>query len=134
MHVYIALSQVIGAGPTGVEFTGELTDLIGNDVPRLFPELIGFINLTVVSSGKVLPMFEEVSDPDERFLPSTLLMHAATAVVAVAFHPLVVQKALRPRCRAIATLTRLEKVDGMRTIGTWVGSMPLLDKCPMGGR
>ncbi|CAM9618636.1 unnamed protein product, partial [Hapterophycus canaliculatus] len=51
---------VIGAGPTGVEFTGELTDLIGNDVPRLFPELIGFINLTVVSSGKVLPMFEEV--------------------------------------------------------------------------
>eukprot|EP00752_Nemacystus_decipiens_P005671 g5132.t1 len=51
---------VIGAGPTGVEFTGELTDLIGNDVPRLFPELIGLINLTVVSSGKVLPMFEEV--------------------------------------------------------------------------
>lgn len=53
-------TQVIGAGPTGVEFTGELTDLIGNDVPRLFPELIGLINLTVVSSGKVLPMFEEV--------------------------------------------------------------------------
>ncbi|CBN78336.1 NADH dehydrogenase (ubiquinone) [Ectocarpus siliculosus] len=51
---------VIGAGPTGVEFTGELTDLIGNDVPRLFPELVGLINLTVVSSGKVLPMFEEV--------------------------------------------------------------------------
>lgn len=44
-----------------MEFTGELTDLIGNDVPRLFPELIGLINLTVVSSGKVLPMFEEVS-------------------------------------------------------------------------
>lgn len=53
-------TQVIGAGPTGVEFTGELTDLIGNDVPRLFPELVGLINLTVVSSGKVLPMFEEV--------------------------------------------------------------------------
>ncbi|CAM9719719.1 unnamed protein product [Ectocarpus sp. 12 AP-2014] len=51
---------VIGAGPTGVEFTGELTDLIGNDVPRLFPELVGLITLTVVSSGKVLPMFEEV--------------------------------------------------------------------------
>ena len=43
-----------------MEFTGELTDLIGNDVPRLFPELVGLINLTVVSSGKVLPMFEEV--------------------------------------------------------------------------
>lgn len=54
-------TKVIGAGPTGVEFTGELTDLIAKDVPRLFPELIGIINLTVVSSGKVLPMFEEVS-------------------------------------------------------------------------
>lgn len=43
-----------------MEFTGELTDLIGNDVPRLFPELIGLINLTVVSSGNVLPMFEKV--------------------------------------------------------------------------
>lgn len=69
-HVHVGLNyrlgparpftQVIGAGPTGVEFTGELTDLIGNDVPRLFPELVGLINLTVVSSGKVLPMFEEV--------------------------------------------------------------------------
>lgn len=53
--------QVIGAGPTGVEFTGELTDLIGTDVPRLFPELIGFISVTVVSAGNmVLPMFETV--------------------------------------------------------------------------
>ncbi|CAM9093564.1 unnamed protein product [Ascophyllum nodosum] len=51
---------VIGAGPTGVEFTGELTDLIGNDVPRLFPELLGLISVTVVSAGKVLPMFDKV--------------------------------------------------------------------------
>lgn len=56
-----------------MEFTGELTDLIGNDVPRLFPELIGFINLTVVSSGKVLPMFEEVRALDKIFLASVLL-------------------------------------------------------------
>lgn len=60
LNLMLRNTQVIGAGPTGVEFTGELTDLIGNDVPRLFPELIGLINLTVVSSGKVLPMFEEV--------------------------------------------------------------------------
>lgn len=53
-------TQVIGAGPTGVEFTGELTDLIGNDVPRLFPELVGLISLTVVSSEGVLPMFDKV--------------------------------------------------------------------------
>lgn len=51
---------MIGAGPTGVEFTGELTDLIGTDVPRLFPELVGMISVTVVSAGKVLPMFDEV--------------------------------------------------------------------------
>lgn len=51
---------MIGAGPTGIEFTGELTDLIGSDVPRLFPELVGLISLTVVSTGKVLPMFEKV--------------------------------------------------------------------------
>lgn len=44
-----------------MEFTGELTDLIGTDVPRLFPELIGFISVTVVSAGNmVLPMFDKV--------------------------------------------------------------------------
>ncbi|CAM9882946.1 unnamed protein product, partial [Ectocarpus sp. 13 AM-2016] len=51
---------VVGAGPTGIEFTGELTDLIRNDVPRLFPELVGLISLTVVSAEGVLPMFDKV--------------------------------------------------------------------------
>ncbi|CAN0504451.1 unnamed protein product, partial [Ectocarpus sp. 12 AP-2014] len=50
---------VVGAGPTGIEFTGELTDLIRNDVPRLFPELVGLISLTVVSAEGVLPMFDK---------------------------------------------------------------------------
>ncbi|CAM9349280.1 unnamed protein product, partial [Choristocarpus tenellus] len=52
---------VIGSGPTGIEFTGELTDLISTDVPRLFPELVGKVSVTLLSAdGVVLPMFDEV--------------------------------------------------------------------------
>jgi hypothetical protein len=48
-------------GPTGIEFSGELSDLIKSDVPRLFPGLVNFTSLKVVSSADtILPMFEKV--------------------------------------------------------------------------
>ncbi|CAM9706741.1 unnamed protein product [Chrysoparadoxa australica] len=51
---------VIGSGPTGIEFTGELCDMLTSDVPRLYPQLMKHIRLEVLSaSDTILPQFEE---------------------------------------------------------------------------
>lgn len=51
---------VIGAGPTGVEFSGEFTDLLKNDLPQYYPTLVGKTTLKIIQAGgALLPMFDE---------------------------------------------------------------------------
>ncbi|KAF2012376.1 FAD/NAD(P)-binding domain-containing protein [Aaosphaeria arxii CBS 175.79] len=51
---------VIGGGPTGIEFSAELHDIINEDLARIYPELIPFHKITVYDvADKVLPMFDE---------------------------------------------------------------------------
>lgn len=51
---------VVGGGPTGIEFSAELHDLINEDMAKIYPELIKFHKITVYDvAEKVLPMFDE---------------------------------------------------------------------------
>ncbi|KAF2028773.1 nucleotide-binding domain-containing protein [Setomelanomma holmii] len=51
---------VVGGGPTGIEFSAELHDLINEDLAKIYPELIQFHKITVYDvAEKVLPMFDE---------------------------------------------------------------------------
>ena len=51
---------VVGGGPTGIEFSAELHDLVVEDMRRLYPELIQYHNITVYDvAEKVLPMFDK---------------------------------------------------------------------------
>ncbi|KAI4941624.1 hypothetical protein J4E91_010655 [Alternaria rosae] len=51
---------VVGGGPTGIEFSAELHDLINEDMKRLYPELIQYHKITVYDvAEKVLPMFDQ---------------------------------------------------------------------------
>jgi NADH dehydrogenase FAD-containing subunit len=51
---------VVGGGPTGIEFSAELHDLINEDMSKLYPELIQFHKITVYDvAEKVLPMFDK---------------------------------------------------------------------------
>jgi NADH dehydrogenase FAD-containing subunit len=51
---------VVGGGPTGIEFSAELHDLIHEDMSKLYPELIKFHKITVYDvAEKVLPMFDK---------------------------------------------------------------------------
>ncbi|KAF2687808.1 pyridine nucleotide-disulfide oxidoreductase-like protein [Lentithecium fluviatile CBS 122367] len=51
---------VVGAGPTGIEFSAELHDIIREDLARIYPELVPFHKITVYDvAPKVLPMFDE---------------------------------------------------------------------------
>ncbi|KAL6707851.1 hypothetical protein ACN47E_003751 [Coniothyrium glycines] len=50
---------VVGGGPTGIEFSAELHDLINEDLIKVYPELIPFHQITVYDvAEKVLPMFD----------------------------------------------------------------------------
>jgi NADH dehydrogenase len=51
---------VVGGGPTGIEFSAELHDLINEDMKRLYPDLIQYHKITVYDvAKKVLPMFDQ---------------------------------------------------------------------------
>lgn len=51
---------VVGGGPTGIEFSAELHDLINEDLAKIYPELIQFHKITVYDvAEKVLPMFDK---------------------------------------------------------------------------
>jgi NADH dehydrogenase FAD-containing subunit len=51
---------VVGGGPTGIEFSAELHDLIREDMAKIYPELIPLHKITVYDvAEKVLPMFDE---------------------------------------------------------------------------
>jgi NADH dehydrogenase FAD-containing subunit len=51
---------IVGGGPTGIEFSAELHDLINEDMRKLYPELIQFHKITVYDvAEKVLPMFDK---------------------------------------------------------------------------
>ncbi|KAF4121243.1 NADH dehydrogenase [Geosmithia morbida] len=50
---------VVGGGPTGIEFSAELHDLVHEDIARLYPHLIPYVRITVYDiAPKVLPMFD----------------------------------------------------------------------------
>jgi hypothetical protein len=50
---------VCGGGPTGVEFSAELHDLLTQDVGRLYPELLPDISLTIIEGRELLGAFDQ---------------------------------------------------------------------------
>ena len=51
---------VVGGGPTGIEWSAELHDMIAEDMSKLYPELAKYTHITVYDVGpKVLASFDE---------------------------------------------------------------------------
>ncbi|KAK4498432.1 hypothetical protein PRZ48_011090 [Zasmidium cellare] len=51
---------IVGGGPTGIEFSGELQDIVKDDMARLYPHLTEHVQITVYDvADKILPMFDE---------------------------------------------------------------------------
>ena len=50
---------IVGGGPTGMEFAANLTDLIRQDLSRLYPSLMQYVRISLYDvAPKVLPMFD----------------------------------------------------------------------------
>lgn len=51
---------IVGGGPTGIEFSGELRDIIREDMSKLYPQLMEHVQITVYDvADKILPMFDQ---------------------------------------------------------------------------
>ncbi|PPJ53852.1 hypothetical protein CBER1_03257 [Cercospora berteroae] len=51
---------IVGGGPTGIEFSGELQDIVREDLSKLYPQLMEHVKITVYDvADKILPMFDE---------------------------------------------------------------------------
>lgn len=51
---------VVGGGPTGIEFAGELSDLMRREIRRVAPELADDVSITVVeASSEILSVFNQ---------------------------------------------------------------------------
>lgn len=60
MRKHLLNFAVVGGGPTGIEFSAELHDIIVQDLSRIYPELMEFVNITIYDvAPKVLSMFDE---------------------------------------------------------------------------
>jgi NADH:ubiquinone reductase (non-electrogenic) len=42
---------VVGGGPTGVEFSGELRDFLNHEVENYFPKLCPYVRITLIQSA-----------------------------------------------------------------------------------
>jgi NADH dehydrogenase len=51
---------IVGGGPTGIEFSGELRDIVREDLCHLYPQLKEHVQITVYDvADKILPMFDK---------------------------------------------------------------------------
>lgn len=56
---YLLHFAIVGGGPTGMEFAACLSDLIRDDITKLHPELLKYIQISLYDvAPKVLPMFD----------------------------------------------------------------------------
>eukprot|EP01128_Nolandella_sp_AFSM9_P005729 TRINITY_DN2833_c0_g1_i1.p1 TRINITY_DN2833_c0_g1~~TRINITY_DN2833_c0_g1_i1.p1 ORF type:complete len:648 (-),score=113.16 TRINITY_DN2833_c0_g1_i1:57-2000(-) len=84
---------VVGGGPTGVEFAGELNSFIHQDLNRIFPDLEPFSSITLVQSrDHILNTFDEkISDyTEKKFLQEGITLKTNSRVKEVTDHSVVV--------------------------------------------
>lgn len=77
---------IVGGGPTGVEFAGELHDFVEDDLRRLYPEIANQVKVTLIEAlPNVLPSFSKqlIEFTETTFKEGNIDILAKTAVKKV---------------------------------------------------
>jgi NADH:ubiquinone reductase (non-electrogenic) len=77
---------VVGGGPTGVEFAGELQDFFENDLKKWVPDIVGDFHVTLVEAlPNVLPMFSKqlIDYTESTFKEESITIRTKTMVKKV---------------------------------------------------
>ncbi|ETN46886.1 uncharacterized protein HMPREF1541_01075 [Cyphellophora europaea CBS 101466] len=57
---YLLHFAIVGGGPTGMEFAASLSDLIDQDLSKIYPDQMQYVRITLFDvAPKVLPMFDK---------------------------------------------------------------------------
>ncbi|KAF2088662.1 hypothetical protein K490DRAFT_39589, partial [Saccharata proteae CBS 121410] len=60
MRRHLLNFAIVGGGPTGIEFSAELNDIIREDLSHLYPDLMSYYKISIYDvAPKVLSMFDE---------------------------------------------------------------------------
>lgn len=69
--------MIVGGGPTGVEFAGELSNLVKEDLTRIMPDVSSVVRITLVEAKAVLSSF----NPDLQYYASRVLSKSGVEIV-----------------------------------------------------
>eukprot|EP00741_Cyanophora_paradoxa_P018985 tig00021108_g18328.t1 len=122
---------IVGGGPTGVEFCGEISDFIEKDLKRQFPLLAPYARIVLFQSGPaLLPSFEpELQQRKPRPSPPPLLNNLLVAYER--FTKAGIEVRLGSRVKEIReksiVLTTEEVPFGLCVWGAGVSSNPLVE-------
>jgi NADH:ubiquinone reductase (non-electrogenic) len=68
---------IVGGGPTGVEFAGELSNLVKEDLTRIMPDVSSVVRITLIEAKSVLSSF----NPDLQYYASRVLSKSGVEIV-----------------------------------------------------
>lgn len=111
----------VGGGPTGVEFAAELHDLVYEDLRKLYPNLIDYVNIVVIQSGDhILNMFDKrISQfAEQKFNRDGIEVKTGCRVMEIQERAIVMQEK--------STGKRVEVPYGMVVWSTGIGTRPII--------
>ncbi|ORX92029.1 NDE1, mitochondrial external NADH dehydrogenase [Basidiobolus meristosporus CBS 931.73] len=85
---------VIGGGPTGIEFSGELHDFISDDISRLYPSLVDKVQMTVYDvAPKILSSFDSSLEQyvTKRFMRRGIKIRTGAVIEEVRQHSVMIK-------------------------------------------
>lgn len=111
----------VGGGPTGVEFAAELHDLVYEDLCKLYPDLIPFVNIVVIQSGDhILNTFDErISEfAEQKFRRDGIEIKTGCRVLEVGKKSIVMKEKSSGK--------KVEVPYGMAVWSTGIGTRPVI--------
>ncbi|KAK9762816.1 hypothetical protein K7432_011089 [Basidiobolus ranarum] len=85
---------VVGGGPTGIEFSGELHDFISDDISKLYPDLIDKVQMTIYDvAPKILSNFDSSLEEyvTKRFMRRGIKIRTGAVIEEVRSHSIMIK-------------------------------------------
>ncbi|KAK1405390.1 External alternative NAD(P)H-ubiquinone oxidoreductase B2, mitochondrial [Heracleum sosnowskyi] len=112
---------VVGGGPTGVEFAGELHDFVLEDLAKLYPTLKQFVKISLLeATGHILTMFDKriTEAAEDKFVRDGIDLKTGSMVVKVT------DKEITTKVRATGETESIPY--GMVVWSTGIGTRPFI--------
>jgi len=109
---------IVGGGPTGVEFAGELSNLVKEDLRKLMPNVASSVRITLVEARDILGSF----NPDLRLYAERILNQSGVEIVKAQVN------AVNPQSVMLSDGSEIDY--GLLVWSTGVGPTPFITSLP----